>query len=131
MSSCTCAGPGSYILHAHINVMPKDLAAVYLTGERLIKATKIFTSWWTALRSALVAVPGPATFRLTQPLLVPDEEPCRRSSASLATRRAGSSGTVWWGQRRALDELIHYRVWRTDVPILTGTIPGVLGAAHE
>jgi len=40
-------GPEPYILHLHINVMPKDLAAVFLTGQRLIEAKRIFTSWWS------------------------------------------------------------------------------------
>jgi hypothetical protein len=39
-------GPEPYILHVHINIMPKNLAALYLVGDRLIKARKIFESWW-------------------------------------------------------------------------------------
>jgi hypothetical protein len=41
-------GPAPYILHIHVNIMPRDLAAVYLVGERLIKAREVFQSWWAA-----------------------------------------------------------------------------------
>ena len=35
-------GPDPYILHEHFNIMPTDLAAVYLVGKKLERAKQIF-----------------------------------------------------------------------------------------
>lgn len=39
-------GPDPYILHVHFNIMPTDLAAVYLVGKKLVRAQQIFKQFF-------------------------------------------------------------------------------------